>query len=67
MAMRSFARDYANDIRAIDPGIGIMKLWYMYQEKFRGGKGYTGTRPVHRPVGREWHEGTHEGTKATHY
>lgn len=36
MAMRSFARDYANDIRAIDPGIGIMKLWYMYQEKFRG-------------------------------
>lgn len=36
VAMRSFALDYANDIRAIDPGIGIMKLWYMYQSKFRG-------------------------------
>lgn len=34
--MRSFALDYANEIRAIDPGIGIMKLWYMYQSKFRG-------------------------------
>ena len=34
--MRSFALDYANEIRAIDPGIGIMKLWYMYQCKFRG-------------------------------
>ena len=36
VAMCSFALDYANDIRAIDPGIGIMKLWYMYQDKFRG-------------------------------
>lgn len=36
VAMRSFALDYANDIRDIDPGIGIMKLWYMYQSKFRG-------------------------------
>lgn len=36
VAMRSFALDYANEIRAIDPGIGILKLWYMYQCKFRG-------------------------------
>lgn len=36
VAMRSFALDYANEIRAVDPGIGIMKLWYMYQAKFRG-------------------------------
>lgn len=36
VAMRTFALEYAIDIRAIDPGIGIMKLWYMYQCKFRG-------------------------------
>lgn len=36
VAMRSFALDYANEIWDIDPGIGIVKLWYMYQSKFRG-------------------------------
>lgn len=35
-AMESFALEYAAGIRKLDPGIGMMKLWYMYQDKFRG-------------------------------
>ena len=34
-AMRAFALEYAEGIRAEDPGIGMMKLWYMYQHEFR--------------------------------
>lgn len=36
VAMCSFALDYTLEVRALDPGIGIIKLWYMYQLKFRG-------------------------------
>ncbi len=34
-AMRSFAVEYATDIRREDPGMGIMKIWYRYQQEFR--------------------------------
>ncbi len=34
-AMRSFALDYAREIREKDPGMGMLKIWYMYQKKFR--------------------------------
>lgn len=34
-AMRSFAVEYAEAIRQYDPGMGIMKVWYMYQQEFR--------------------------------
>lgn len=32
--MESFALEYIHKIRAIDPGIGGMKLWYMYKRDF---------------------------------
>lgn len=35
-AMESFALDFAHDTRRADPGIGMNKIWYMYQAKFRG-------------------------------
>ncbi|MCC8039351.1 MAG: IS3 family transposase [Bacteroidales bacterium] len=35
-AMREFALQYARLVRAKDPGMGIMKIWVMYQGKFRG-------------------------------
>lgn len=35
-AMETFALEYASGIRKLDPGMGMMKLWYMYQDKFRG-------------------------------
>lgn len=34
-AMRSFAVEYAMDIRKDDPGMGISKIWYLYQQEFR--------------------------------
>lgn len=33
-AMESFALEYIHKIRALDPGIGGMKLWYMYKREF---------------------------------
>ena len=32
--MESFALEYIHKIRAIDPGLGGMKLWYMYKRDF---------------------------------
>lgn len=34
-AVPSFAVEYAEAIRQYDPGMGIMKVWYMYQQEFR--------------------------------
>lgn len=34
-ALRSFAVEYAKNIRREDPGMGIVKIWYMYQKEFR--------------------------------
>ena len=36
VAQESFAVSYIRDIRAKDPGIGGMKLWYMYRREFDG-------------------------------
>lgn len=36
IAMESFALEFAMEIRKSDPGMGINKIWYMYQVKFRG-------------------------------
>ena len=36
VAQESFAVSYIKDIRAKDPGIGGMKLWYMYRREFDG-------------------------------
>ena len=36
VAQESFAVSYVKDIRAKDPGIGGMKLWYMYRREFDG-------------------------------
>lgn len=33
-AKDGFALEFIHDIRKLDPGIGGMKLWYMYQKKF---------------------------------
>lgn len=33
-AMESFALEYIHKIRSVDPGIGGMKLWYMYKRDF---------------------------------
>lgn len=33
-AMESFALEYIRKIRSLDPGIGGMKLWYMYKRDF---------------------------------
>jgi transposase InsO family protein len=33
-AMESFALEYIHRIRKVDPGIGGMKLWYMYRRDF---------------------------------
>jgi len=33
--MRSFAIEYALSIRQVDPGMGITKIWHMYQHEFR--------------------------------
>lgn len=33
-AMESFALEYIYKIRSVDPGIGGMKLWYMYKRDF---------------------------------
>ena len=35
-AQRAFALQYIKDIRETDPGIGGVKLWYMYQRDFHG-------------------------------
>lgn len=35
-AQRSFALQYIRDIREKDPGIGGVKLWYMYRRDFHG-------------------------------
>lgn len=35
-AMCSFALEYAMKVRELDHGIGIVKIWYKYQVKFRG-------------------------------
>ena len=42
-AREEFALQYIRDIRKEDPGIGGMKLWYMYQRDFRFGN----------PIGRD--------------
>lgn len=42
-AMESFALEYIRDIRAKDPGIGGVKLWYMYRRDFSG----------NNPIGRD--------------
>ena len=34
-AREEFALQYIRDIRKVDPGIGGMKLWYMYHSEFR--------------------------------
>ena len=33
-AREEFALQYVKDIRSLDPGIGGVKLWYMYQDEF---------------------------------
>lgn len=33
-AQESFVLEYIKDIRRVDPGIGGMKLWYMYRQDF---------------------------------
>lgn len=33
-AQESFVLEYIKDIRSVDPGIGGMKLWYMYRQDF---------------------------------
>ena len=35
-AQRAFALQFIRDIREKDPGIGGVKLWYMYQRDFQG-------------------------------
>ncbi len=35
VAASSFAMEYARRIRESDPGMGIMKIWYMYRHEFR--------------------------------
>ena len=35
-AQRAFALQFIRDIREKDPGIGGVKLWYMYQRDFEG-------------------------------
>ena len=42
-AREEFALQYIRDVRKDDPGIGGMKLWYMYQKEFR----------YDRPIGRD--------------
>ena len=37
VAQEAFAVEYIRDIREKDPGIGGMKLWYMYRRDFTGG------------------------------
>ena len=43
VAQESFVLEYIKCIRAKDPGIGCMKLWYMYHSDFQG----------NAPVGRD--------------
>lgn len=45
-ALESFALEYIRQIRSVDPGIGGMKLWYMYKSEF----------PDMLRVGRDWFE-----------
>ena len=42
-AQRAFALQYIRDIRIKDPGIGGVKLWYMYRRDFQGNE----------PIGRD--------------
>ena len=35
-AHKAFALQYIKDIRVKDPGIGGVKLWYMYRRDFQG-------------------------------
>lgn len=45
-ALEAFALEYIRQIRAKDPGIGGMKLWYMYKRDF----------PNRERIGRDWFE-----------
>lgn len=47
IAQEDFALNYILDIRRKDPGIGGMKLWYMYKRDFTG----------NHPIGRDRFEG----------
>ena len=38
ITQEAFAVEYIKEIRAKDPGIGGMKLWYMYRRDFSGGE-----------------------------
>ena len=42
-AQRAFALQFIRDIREKDPGIGGVKLWYMYRRDFQGNE----------PIGRD--------------
>ena len=37
IASEDFAISYIKEIRKKDPGIGGIKLWYMYRKNFEGG------------------------------
>lgn len=45
-AKEAFALEYIHKVRALDPGIGGMKLWYMYKRDF----------PERETIGRDWFE-----------
>lgn len=45
-SLEAFALEYIHDIRALDPGIGGMKLWIMYKQEF----------PDRETIGRDWFE-----------
>lgn len=45
-ALEAFAIEYIHSVRAIDPGIGGLKLWFMYKREF----------PDRETIGRDWFE-----------
>lgn len=45
-AREAFALEYIHNVRATDPGIGGMKLWFMYKRDF----------PERETIGRDWFE-----------
>lgn len=45
-ALEAFALEYIRSVRALDPGIGGMKLWWMYKREF----------PERESIGRDWFE-----------
>lgn len=44
--LEAFAIEYIHSVRAIDPGLGGLKLWFMYKREF----------PDRETIGRDWFE-----------